>query len=157
LNKLGHFVGFHQISNHGNFIFTKKVAQQPYCFFLFSNWPLNSTTNVKKLENSMKELLLWKTVEIALKSALNESRWPYEDGNSTFLGEIILRKLLKNGKYQQHFNTKHSSLWMSVSNCCCSSCFMLFLVFVLYGPFCHVALKLDLSTLCTPFVSLNIS
>ena len=66
MNTLGHFVGFHQISNHGNFIFTKKVARQPYCFFLFSNSPLNSTSDVKKLENSMKGLLFWKTVEIAL-------------------------------------------------------------------------------------------
>jgi len=45
----------------------KKVARQPYFFFLFSNSPLNSTTDVKKLENSMKGLLLWKTVENALK------------------------------------------------------------------------------------------
>jgi len=66
LNKLGHFVGFHQIGNHENFIFTKKVARQPYFVFLFSNSPLNSTTGVKKLENSMKGLLLWKTVENAL-------------------------------------------------------------------------------------------
>ena len=67
LNKLGHFVGFHQIGDHGNFIFTKKVARQPYFLFLFSNSPLNSTTDVKKLESSMKGLLLWKSVEIALK------------------------------------------------------------------------------------------
>ena len=69
MNKLGHFVGFHQIGNHVNFSFTKTVARQPYFFFLFSNSPLNSTTDVKKLENSMKGLLLWKTVEIALKSS----------------------------------------------------------------------------------------
>ena len=73
MKKLGHFVGFHQIGNHENFIFTKKVARQPYFFFFFSNSPLNSTTDVKKLENSMKGLLLWKTVEIALKTHGNVS------------------------------------------------------------------------------------
>ena len=58
LNKLGHFVGFHQIGYHGNLIFTKKVARQPYFFFSFANSPLNSTMDIKKLENSMKGLLL---------------------------------------------------------------------------------------------------
>jgi len=32
---------------------------------------------------------------------------------------------------------------MAVTSCC-SACFVLFYVFVLYGPFCHGALKLDL-------------
>ena len=46
----------------------KKVARLPYFFFFFSNSPLNSTTEVKKLEKSMKGLLLWKSVKkIALK------------------------------------------------------------------------------------------
>jgi len=44
----------------------KKVARQTYFFFSFTNSPFNSTMDIKKLENSMKGLLLWKTVEIAL-------------------------------------------------------------------------------------------
>ena len=39
---------------------------------------------------------------------------------------------------------------MSVTSCC-SECFVLFYVFVLYGLLCHGALKLDLSTLFTIF------
>jgi len=39
---------------------------------------------------------------------------------------------------------------MSVTSCC-SACFVLFYVFVLYGLFCHGALKPNLSTLSTTF------
>jgi len=33
----------------------------------------------------------------------------------------------------------------------CSTCFCAILCYLLYGPFCHSALKLDISTLFTPF------
>ena len=45
---------------------------------------------------------------------------------------------------------KTSLFWISVTSCC-SACFVLFYVFVLYGLFCHGAFKLDLSTLFTTF------
>ena len=48
LEKIGHFAGFHQIGYHENFIFTKKVARQPYFFLIFSNSPLYSATDEKR-------------------------------------------------------------------------------------------------------------
>jgi len=51
---------------------------------------------------------------------------------------------------------KKFSLFLICVSSCYSACFLLFYVFVLYGPLCHVALKLGLSTFKI-VCSLNIS
>ena len=73
----------------------KKVARQPYSFFLFSNPPLNSTTDVKTIENSMKGLFLWKSVEIGLKT--------YDVGIRSIIKILMQEKMGNSLKYNVHY------------------------------------------------------
>ena len=64
-----------------------------------------------------------------------------------FVGNLYRRDILELDKKSK--NTKNSYFFMSVASLF-TPCFVMFGVF-LYGPFCHGAHKLDLSTLFTTF------
>jgi len=78
----------------------------------------------------------------------SESHWPYQGGNSTFLGEMKKKRKKKNPKmHKKVFFLNVCCVFMFYVFLCCSVCWFL------YGPFCHGALKLDISTLFTTFFS----
>jgi len=88
-----------------------------------------------------------------LVKTANKSYWPYQGGNSTFLGkfiyEIINKKKITNYKSEKHTKYSFFSKWLLRHGVV--HVFVSFCVLVLYGPFCHGALKLDISTLFTTF------
>jgi len=84
-----------------------------------------------------------------------DSLWPGKMTNSTCLGWIIVKiwNINRNGKTPKHTTTKKPTtvfskclfrLFVLCVSCCSKNLF-------LYGPFCHSALKLDISTLFATF------
>ena len=93
----------------------------------------------------------WKTRRWTIACKVYDSSFVEWGGNSTFFGEVLY--VIKNWKYKKLNNlknTKNSYFLMSVASLY-TACFVMFCV-LLYGPFCHGAHKLDLSTLFSTFV-----
>ena len=81
----------------------------------------------------------------------NKPRWPYQDGYSTFLEEIILQIKYKNW-------TKSDNKKQLMPNVCYDLLFCVFhTVFVFVQAICHVSFKLDPVFFVCHILSFNVS